>query len=64
MTEQEFISHWVGTPWLERGRSKDGIDCWALVVRYYKDVLGIELEELRKWLLRRYERRNAATLPG
>lgn len=26
MTEQEFISHWVGTPWLERGNSKDGID--------------------------------------
>ena len=45
MTEQEFISHWVGTPWLERGHSKDGIDCWALVVRYYNDVLGIELED-------------------
>ena len=45
MTEQEFISHWVGTPWLERGNSKQGIDCWALVVRYYKDVLGIELED-------------------
>ena len=43
MTEQEFISHWVGTPWLERGNSKQGIDCWALVVRYYNDVLGIEL---------------------
>ena len=43
MTEQEFISHWVGTPWLERGNSKQGIDCWALVVRYYKDVLNINL---------------------
>ena len=45
MTEQEFILHWVGTPWLERGHSKDGIDCWALVVRYYKDVLGIKLDD-------------------
>ena len=45
MTEQEFIAHWVGTPWLERGHSKDGIDCWALVVRYYKDVLCIELDD-------------------
>lgn len=45
MTEQEFILHWVGTPWLERGNSKSGIDCWALVVRYYKDVLGVELED-------------------
>lgn len=27
-------------------------------------LLMVLLEELRKWLLRRYERRNAATLPG
>lgn len=45
MTEQEFIRRWVGTPWLERGNSKQGIDCWALVVRYYKDVLSVNLED-------------------
>lgn len=45
MTEQEFIRHWVGIPWLERGNSQQGIDCWALVVRYYKDVLSVNLED-------------------
>jgi len=44
MTETEFISHWVGTRWVERGNTEQGIDCWALVVRYYADVLGIELD--------------------
>ena len=45
MTETEFISEWVGAPWVERGHEKQGIDCWALVVRYYADVLGIELQD-------------------
>lgn len=44
MTEAEFIDKWVGTPWLERGDSIHGIDCWALVVEFYRDVYGIELE--------------------
>lgn len=45
MTESEFISHWVGRPYLVRGDDESGIDCWALVVRYYRDVLGIELDD-------------------
>ena len=45
MTETEFISEWVGSPWVERGHTRQGIDCWALVVRYYADVLGINLRD-------------------
>ena len=45
MTEQEFISHWVGKPYRVRGNDESGIDCWALVVRYYRDVLGVELDD-------------------
>ena len=44
MTETEFINSIVGTPWVERGDGVNGLDCWGLVVRYYRDVLGIELE--------------------
>lgn len=44
MTETEFISHWVGKPYRVRGNDESGIDCWALVVRYYSDVLGVELD--------------------
>ncbi|MGL4757400.1 MAG: NlpC/P60 family protein [Aeromonadaceae bacterium] len=45
MTEEEFISHWVGKPYRVRGNDESGIDCWALVVRYYLDVLGVELDD-------------------
>ena len=44
MTEESFISHWVGRPYRVRGNDESGIDCWALVVRYYSDVLGVELD--------------------
>lgn len=45
MTQQEFIDKWFGVPWGDRGRSLEAIDCWNLVVEYYKDVLGIELRD-------------------
>lgn len=45
MTEQQFIRHWVGRPYLVRGNDEQGIDCWSLVVRYYADVLGIQLDD-------------------
>ena len=45
VTEEAFISHWVGRPYRVRGNDESGIDCWALVVRYYRDVLGIYLDD-------------------
>ena len=48
MKEADFISHWVGKPYRVRGNDESGIDCWALVVRYYRDVLGIELDDHRE----------------
>lgn len=45
MTEQEFINYWVGRPYRVRGNDESGIDCWALVVRYYRDVLGVILDD-------------------
>jgi probable lipoprotein NlpC len=39
--------HWsaafVGLPWRERGRSRDGIDCWGLCTLVYAERLGIAL---------------------
>lgn len=43
MTQDEFIKNWVGTPWLDRGTTIDGIDCWGLVGAYYREVFGINL---------------------
>jgi cell wall-associated NlpC family hydrolase len=39
--------HWsasfVGVPWAEKGRTRDGVDCWGLVRLVYAVQLGIEL---------------------
>ncbi len=33
----------MGLPWHERGRSRDGVDCWGLVREVYRQQLGISL---------------------
>ena len=33
----------VGIPWLDGGRTRDGVDCWGLFWLVYKEVFGIEL---------------------
>ena len=32
----------VGIPWLDRGRSRDGCDCWGLILIAFRELLGIE----------------------
>ena len=43
MTTGQFVERAVCIPFLDKGRSHDGWDCWGLVVCYYRDVLGIAL---------------------
>lgn len=37
------LSPYVGLEFVEHGRSREGIDCWGLVVLLYRDLLGIKL---------------------
>ena len=43
MTTGQFVERAVCVPFLDKGRSYDGWDCWGLVVCYYRDVLGVVL---------------------
>jgi len=43
MTRDEFIHRMLDVPWVNRACSFDACDCWALVVLYYRHVLGIEI---------------------
>ena len=45
MTKDEFIRMVIGVPWANRACSFDKVDCWGLVVLYYRHVLGIELHQ-------------------
>jgi cell wall-associated NlpC family hydrolase len=37
------LNKYIQVPFLEKGRSKEGWDCWGLAFVIYKDVLGIHL---------------------
>lgn len=41
----DFISKAIGVQWANRACSFDKVDCWGLVVLYYRHVLGIELHQ-------------------
>lgn len=40
-----MIEKYYDIPFVERGRSMDGADCWGLVVLYYRDRYGIKLHD-------------------
>lgn len=43
MLKQEFIDKVTGVPWRNRSCTFEAMDCWALVVLYYRHVLGVEI---------------------
>lgn len=38
-----MFDRFVGIPYLDRGRSLVGLDCWGLVVMLFRELRGIEL---------------------
>lgn len=42
----QWVNEYIRVPFLEKGRSRDGVDCWGLVRLVYKDHLGVDLPEL------------------
>ena len=43
MTVNEFIKKSIGARWVDRASTFEQMDCWGLVILYYRHVLGIEL---------------------
>ncbi|ELW2864863.1 C40 family peptidase [Salmonella enterica] len=43
MNKEEFINTVFGKPWVNRSCTLDAMDCWALVVLYYRLVHGINI---------------------
>jgi cell wall-associated NlpC family hydrolase len=43
MTEQDYIKSIIGKPWIERAVGPDSYDCWGVIVDYYKQVKGVNL---------------------
>lgn len=43
MNQHEFIKLIKGKPWVNRASSFDSVDCFGLVILYYRHVMGIDL---------------------
>jgi hypothetical protein len=43
MTQKQFIDKMLGVQWKNRAMSYDAVDCYGLVILYYRDVLGINI---------------------
>lgn len=43
MNQSDFINKILGKPWVNRAVSFDSLDCYGVVIMYYRHVLGIEL---------------------
>ncbi|GAA2888186.1 cell wall-associated NlpC family hydrolase [Aminobacter niigataensis] len=41
------LDDFVGLPWLDRGRDRNGCDCWGLLALVYAERFGIELPSFR-----------------
>ncbi len=41
------LNDFIGVPYVDHGRSHDGVDCWGLVHLVYDELLGIRLPDYR-----------------
>lgn len=43
MHKNEFVEKMIGVPWVNRAHSFEAVDCYGLVLMYYKHVVGDEI---------------------
>lgn len=46
LSVDEFINKVIGVKWVDRACDFESMDCWGLVILYYRHVLGIELNDI------------------
>lgn len=46
LTPEHFINKYIGAPWVNRGESVKGVDCWGLVLASYREIEGVDLPQI------------------
>ena len=42
-----MLNKLIGIPFVDSGRELEGADCWGLCMLYYKEILGIEINDFK-----------------
>lgn len=40
------LAHFIGLPYRDHGRDRHGVDCYGLVLLFYREILGLEIPAL------------------
>jgi cell wall-associated NlpC family hydrolase len=59
---ESWANTYIGLPYADHGRTRDGCDCWGLVRLVYRDRLGIELPSLADGYVAANDRASVARL--
>lgn len=43
MPPEGWQAEYIGTPWLWRGQSRAGVDCWGFALLAWQDLMGVRL---------------------
>ena len=43
--KKKSCEKYIGLPFKHHGRDRDGLDCWGLPMLYYREMLGVELQD-------------------
>lgn len=57
-----MFDHFVGLPWLDKGRDRAGVDCWGLLCLVFRELRGIELPSYAEAYVTSADRRALAVL--
>jgi len=44
-SSMEWAAHYIGLPYKDRGRSRDGLDCWGLVALVLAEQFGVSVPD-------------------
>jgi len=56
-----MLESYIGIPYQHRGRTRQGIDCYGLVMLFYREMMKTELPDYREYYSNQWDRHECGT---
>lgn len=60
MIDSDFVNEMIGKPWVNRGESFNGADCWGVVILSFREIDSVELPQLKGYQNKKCKTSDAA----